>query len=103
MHWARRPYGPWSQGVLAFSVNDGLGKFMHLPNADHTQEGFGADRSSELGGMYGPYQIPQYTGRTDRGAQIYFTMSTWNPYQVMLMAVDIPTPLEIAGSAAGTS
>jgi hypothetical protein len=48
------PYGPWSKGELAFPVNDGLGKFMHLPGADHTQEGFGADRSADLAGMYGP-------------------------------------------------
>lgn len=102
MRWAKRPYGPWSKGTIAFSVEDGLGKFMHLPNADHTQEGFGADRSADLGGMYGPYQIPQYTRRTDEGAQIYFTMSTWNPYQVMLMAVDIPLPLELAASDART-
>lgn len=83
-------------------MENGLGKFMHLPNADHTQEGFGADRSADLGGMYGPYQIPQYTRRTAGGAQIYFTMSTWNPYQVMLMAVDIPLPLEITASEAHT-
>jgi hypothetical protein len=93
MHWAQRPYGPWSKGDLAFSVNDGLGKFMHLPGADHTHEGFGVDRSADLAGMYGPYQIPQYSRRSDKGVQVYFTMSTWNPYQVMLMTVDIPTPL----------
>ncbi|MCA1674732.1 MAG: DUF4185 domain-containing protein [Actinobacteria bacterium] len=46
-----------------------------------------------MAGMYGPYQIPQYSRRSDKGVQIYFTMSTWNPYQVMLMTVDIPTPL----------
>ncbi|MDQ3905352.1 MAG: DUF4185 domain-containing protein [Actinomycetota bacterium] len=94
MHWAKHPWGPWSAGNIAFAVNDGLGKFMHLPNVDHTQEGFGIDRSAELGGMYGPYQIPQYARATDNGAQIYFTMSAWNPYQVMLMTVEIPAPLE---------
>ncbi len=94
MRWSKRPYGPWSNGAIAFSVDDGLGKFMHLPNADHTQESFGADRSADLAGMYGPYQIPQYARATDHGAQIYFTMSTWNPYQVMLMTLGIPTPLQ---------
>jgi uncharacterized protein DUF4185 len=93
MRWAKRPYGPWSQGDLVFSVNDGLGKFMHLPNADHTQEGFGSDRSADSGGMYGPYQIPQYSRWSDNGVQIYFTMSTANPYQTMLMTVSIPTSL----------
>ncbi|HET9254953.1 MAG TPA: DUF4185 domain-containing protein [Pseudonocardiaceae bacterium] len=90
MRWARRPYGPWSQGELAFSLSDGLGKFMHQPGADHTQEGFGVDRGADLGGMYGPYQITQYAHRSDRGVRIYFTMSTANPYQTMLMRVDIP-------------
>ncbi len=93
MRWARRPYGPWSQGDLAFSVDDGLGKFMHLPGVDHTQEGLGSDRSADLGGMYGPYQIPQYTRRSDNGVRIYFTMSTANPYQAMLMAIDLTPPL----------
>ncbi|MGH3767795.1 MAG: DUF4185 domain-containing protein, partial [Pseudonocardiaceae bacterium] len=90
MRWARRPYGPWSQGDLVFSVNDGLGKFIHRPGADHTQEGFGVDRSADLGGMYGPYQIPQYAHRSSNGVQIYFTLSTANPYQTMLMTVNIP-------------
>ncbi|MDT7711431.1 MAG: hypothetical protein QOG46_120, partial [Pseudonocardiales bacterium] len=95
MRWSRRPYGPWSPGDLVFSVNDGLGKFMHRPGADHTQEGFGVDRSADLGGMYGPFQIPQYArwSDSDSGVQIYFTMSTANPYQVMLMTVSIPTSL----------
>jgi hypothetical protein len=43
--------------------------------------------------MYGPYQIPQFSRAGADGVQIYFTMSTWNPYQVMLMTVDIPVPL----------
>ena len=67
---------------------------MHLPGADHTQEGFGSDRSADLGAVYGPYQIPQYSRWSDNGVQIYFTISTANPYQVMLMTVDIPTLLE---------
>jgi hypothetical protein len=91
MRWAKRPYGPWSNGDLIFSVNDGLGKFMHLPGADHTEEGFGSDRSADLAGMYGPYQIPQYAHWSDNGVQIYFTMSTANPYQTMLMTASMPT------------
>jgi Domain of unknown function (DUF4185) len=93
MRWAKNPWGPWSEGDIAFSVNDGLGKFMHLPNVDHTQEGFGIDRSADLAGMYGPYQIPQHTRMTDHGVRTYFTMSAWNPYQVMLMALDVSVPL----------
>jgi hypothetical protein len=48
-----------------------------------------------LGGMYGPYQIPQYAHWSERGSgvRIYFTMSTANPYQTMLMTVSIPSAL----------
>jgi Domain of unknown function (DUF4185) len=99
MRWSKRPCGRWSKGELVFSVDDGLGKFLHLPNADHTQEGFSADRSTELAGMYGPYQIPQYTRATNDGARIYFTMSTWNPYQVMLMTLNLPTPSQLTALA----
>ncbi|PZS39926.1 MAG: hypothetical protein DLM62_05600, partial [Pseudonocardiales bacterium] len=49
---------------------------------------------ADLAGMYGPYQIPQYARSTDHGVRIFFTMSTWNPYQVMLMTLDISTPLQ---------
>jgi hypothetical protein len=94
MRWSKRPYGLWSKGNIAFSVDDGLGRFMHLPNADHTQEGFGVDRSADLAGMYGPYQIPQYAHSTEHGVKIFFTMSTWNPYQVVLMTLDTSTPLQ---------
>jgi hypothetical protein len=90
MRQAKHPWGPWTEGEIIFSVNDGLGKFMHLPNADHTQEGFGLDRANDLAGMYGPYQVPQYSRKKGNRVRIYFAMSTWNPYQVMLMAADLP-------------
>ncbi|MGH3851926.1 MAG: DUF4185 domain-containing protein [Pseudonocardiaceae bacterium] len=95
MRWSKRPYGPWSQGEFVFSVNDGLGKFIHQPGADHTQDGFGSDRSADSGATYGPYQIPQFAhwSDSDSGVRIYFTMSTANPYQAMLMTVSIPTLL----------
>ncbi|HET9258072.1 MAG TPA: DUF4185 domain-containing protein [Pseudonocardiaceae bacterium] len=89
MRRAKHPWGPWSEGEIIFAVGDGLGRFMHLPNADHTQEGFGLDRSGDLAGMYGPYQIPRYSQKTGNGVRIYFAMSTWNPYQVMLMTADL--------------
>jgi hypothetical protein len=88
--WAPRPCGPWSGGAVIFGGADGFGQFIHQPGVDHTQEGFGRDRSREPGGVYGPYQITRYTRRNDGGTQIYFTMSTWNPYQVMLMTAILP-------------
>jgi hypothetical protein len=43
--------------------------------------------------MYGPYQIPQYARLRDHGARISFSMSTWNPCQVVLMTLDLPRRL----------
>jgi Domain of unknown function (DUF4185) len=87
---AARPWGDWSVADVIFRGDDGLGRFMHKPGSgDHVQEGFGADRSNDWGGVYGPYQISRYARVAAGGAQIYFTMSVWNPYQVMLMTLTV--------------
>ena len=46
-------------------------------------------RTGEWGGEYGPYQIAHLTTPTPDGALVYFTMSTWNPYQVMVMRAEL--------------
>ncbi|RME80807.1 MAG: DUF4185 domain-containing protein [Caldilineae bacterium] len=38
------------------------------------------------GGEYGPYVIAPLTTDDDTGNTIYYTLSTWNPYNVMLMS-----------------
>jgi hypothetical protein len=49
-------------------------------------------RDDTPGGEYGPYQIPRYAGiGPGNTPQIWFTMSTWNPYQAMLMTALIPS------------
>jgi hypothetical protein len=56
--------------------------------------GPGQFRDNEWGGEYGPYQITRYaTGIDGQSTQIWFTMSTWNPYQSMLMTTQIPSDL----------
>lgn len=86
------PWGPWDDKRLVFDPGDGYGRFMHQPGRDTVNDRmFGADRSGEYGGEYGPYQITRYTtGWTGRYTKIYFTLSTWNPYQVMQMSAVIP-------------
>jgi len=38
------------------------------------------------GGEYGPYVIDHYTrALPDRRPAVYFVLSTWNPYNVVLM------------------
>ena len=74
----------------------GYGRFMHVAwnrrKCDHVQDDmFGSWRDDEWGGVYGPYQITRFTKPNgEDSARIFFTMSTWNPYQSMLMTADIP-------------
>jgi hypothetical protein len=109
MHSAKKPQGPWSSDpVMVFDATfgaqagnlcagDGYGKFIHVSwkdqECDHVQDDMftpGQFRDNEYGGEYGPYQITRYaSGVQDEWTQIYFTMSTWNPYQVMLMTTRI--------------
>lgn len=105
-HSARAPWGPWSPTpVMLFDPSfledpdnpcsgDGYGRFMHVPwnsrRCDHVQDDmFGSSRDDEWGGEYGPYQIANYARAGNGGAQIYFTMSSWNPYQAHLMTAFI--------------
>jgi hypothetical protein len=93
----------------------GYGRFMHIPwnlkwnvrPCDHVQDDVLPPPSSnplppppypfrdnDWGGEYGPYQIARFaTGEKGRSSRIWFTMSTWNPYQVMLMTALITSDL----------
>jgi hypothetical protein len=109
MHSAPSPWGPWSsRPVMVFDpgrLSDpnnpcsetGYGSFMHVSwkdrQCDHVQDDMfapGAFRDDEYGGEYGPYQITRYTKALSNGnCELYFVLSTWNPYQVMLMRTAI--------------
>ena len=86
---AQHPWGPWSDSVVVFDpgwAGTGYGEFMHVRDAPDGLSDPG--REDEWGGEYGPYVIDRYT-RALPGSQaaVYFTMSTWNPYNVMEMAM----------------
>jgi len=91
---ADTPWGPWSTPKVIFDPDDGYGKFIHEPGKDSlndpTREG-PYDRGDE----YGPYQMAPYSsGVKGRYSKIYFTLSTWNPYQVMQMSAIISSEEE---------
>jgi hypothetical protein len=46
-------------------------------------------REAEWGGEYGPYLMARFTIGVGGGCRIYYTMSTRNPYQVMVMQSDL--------------
>lgn len=90
------PWGPWTQPEVLFDpgCDRGYRHFMHLPPDDNLtfdfvyDDMFGAfriDGPGDVAGEYGPYIIPRFTKGDATSTTIYYTMSTWNPYQVMLM------------------
>jgi hypothetical protein len=103
---ATQPWGRWSEGITIFHpgwgsgpnqpIGAGYGTFMHIPwnvaHVDNVQDDafLGGRRDNDWGGEYGPYQITRYsTGKANEIGDLYYTMSTWNPYQSMLMRTRI--------------
>ncbi len=92
--YSRTPWGPWSDPQTIFNAQrDGaLGKFIHDPSLqpDDGLAGpvIGAgqkDRGSVHGGTYAPYMVERWTKVQGSELDIYYVMSTWNPYVVVLM------------------
>ncbi len=88
MRWADKPWGPWSEPQILFRPweDNGYCHFMHtawnFQKCDNVQD---PGRDNEWGGEYGPYQFEDLATGNDTSTTIYFTMSTWNPYTVVLM------------------
>jgi Domain of unknown function (DUF4185) len=91
---ADNPWGPWSAPKIIFDPDDAYGKYMHIPGQDNLHDS-GRDGPNDRGNEYGPYQMTPYcTGVKGRYTKIYFTMSTWNPYQVVQMSAIITSDEE---------
>jgi hypothetical protein len=106
---AALPWGPWSAPQLVFNPADGNGYcvFMHNQDADYDSRCNGKGTNPleesvrEIGvtsqgqpfnkrawaGEYAPLLLPSRYVKTDAngGTTFYFEMSTWNPYQVVLL------------------
>lgn len=82
------PWGPWTDAEIIFHPwdDEGYCHFIHVSHdfddCDNIQD---AGRENEWGGEYGPYQFEHLAVGDDTSTTIYFTMSTWNPYTVVLM------------------
>ncbi len=85
---AENPWGPWSDSKVLFDPwqDNGYCHFMHVSwqfqQCDNVND---PGREYEWGGEYGPYQFEDLATGNDSTTTIYFTMSTWNPYTVVLM------------------
>lgn len=100
---ADQPWGPWSGTVKLFDpdLDDGYCHIMHVSYAERRCDTvFDPGRENESGGQYGPYLIPRFFRPSDQGLFVYFTMSTWNPYTVLLMKAElVRAPLDESGKA----
>jgi cysteine-rich repeat protein len=88
------PWGPWSAyGVVLAPVADrAYCNYLFAPRSgcDSLSD---PGRLTTYGGIYGPYPIPRFTSATPAGAAMYFTLSTWNPYNSILMRTEfVRTP-----------
>jgi len=93
--YSRRPWGPWSKPQILFNfVRDGaLGKFIHNPKAT-TDDGLagpvkgqlrGKDAAAVMGAAYAPYVVERWTKVRNSELNLYYLLSTRNPYVVVLM------------------
>jgi len=91
---SRTPWGPWSDPQTIFNARrDGaVGKFIHNPQA-FPDDGLAgpvigkgqANPQAVHGGAYAPYVIERWTKVQGSELSIYYVLSTWNPYVVVLM------------------
>lgn len=87
---ADNPWGPWSEPFVIFdpdaNVDGGYCYFMHssweVSRCDNVHD---PGRENEWGGEYGPYQFEELAIGNSYQTTIYYTLSTWNPYTVVLM------------------
>jgi len=89
---AARPWGPWSAGRVAFHPwdDDGYCHFMHTARTFRDcDEVHDPGREEEWGGEYGPYVLERYTTGDREGGTLYYVMSTWNPYNTVVMRTQV--------------
>jgi Domain of unknown function (DUF4185) len=87
------PWGPWSEPQVIFNVaRDGGSKFIHRVRATPNDGlagpviGQGQRHPDDVqGGTYAPYVVERWTKLAGSELSLYYVLSTWNPYVVVLM------------------
>jgi len=94
LSYSRTPWGPWTEHQIVFNaIRDGaLGKFIHDPGAQPDDGLAGpvigkgqANPAAVRGGGYAPYVVERFTKLEGTELSLYYVLSTWNPYVVVLM------------------
>jgi hypothetical protein len=87
--YSKTPWGPWSPRQQLYARSEGA-KFIHDP-ATVPDDGLGgptiapANPETTPGGMYAPYVVERWTKVEGSALDLYYLLSTWNPYTVVLM------------------
>jgi hypothetical protein len=95
MRSAPEPWGPWSDPQAIFDAwnEHAYANFMHASWTEGRKDNFhDAGFENRWGGPNAPFLIDRFTRGDERRCTIYYTMSTWNPYQVVVMSSDIGYP-----------
>jgi hypothetical protein len=112
MRTASLPWGTWSPPSNIFDPGEAYCKYMHdarlkrlalnppcTPNPyEDEKRHFDSDPKvgfavREFGGEYAPFLLPsRYAERQGSNITLFYTISTWNPYQTVLMKT--VTPIE---------
>ena len=92
--YSRTPWGPWSEEQIVFNfIRDRADKFIHNPRAA-TDDGLSGPtvgggrrgKNSDVPGRaYAPAIVGRWTKVIGGELNLYYVLSTWNPYVVVLM------------------
>ncbi len=88
MRTAPTPWGPWGASQIVLRRRDWVGELFHGPGRDDGLAGpvIGEDSDPDRpGGPYAPYVVEPFTRHRDGRVDVYWVLSTWNPYTVVLM------------------
>jgi len=93
--YSRTPWGPWSEPEILFNAvrDNAIGKFIHGPlrKIDDGLAGPVLGQRNRVsaadvrGGAFAPYVVERWTRVQGSELELYFVMSTINPYVVVLM------------------
>jgi hypothetical protein len=93
--YAQEPWGPWAAPQLIFNDirDDAYGKFIHNPSIVPNPPGDGLngptigpnDPYTTPGGSYAPMMVERFTRVAGDTLKIYYALSTWNPYTIVMM------------------
>jgi hypothetical protein len=90
---AHAPWGSWSAPTDIFHPDTDAAACHFMHDSSRTCASLAGDNGKTNGAPYAPYVLTRFTRATSSGAEVYFLMSTWNPYQVVVMRTHLtPSP-----------